>query len=192
MNVATSQPTGKRAAARRTILTSIALVVVGGVMLAWIWRAATTATHDAALTRARIAVGVEVRDEALALEVRTMPLELPPGAAATRGTVLAASLGRHRVVLLNFWAAWCPPCITEMPSWLRLGAQSRALGVGLVAVSYDDDWPAIAAVFAAGATARLGEKQGTDVALPGGVDWARDPEGQAGDSNKMLRTRRSM
>ena len=44
---------------------------------------------------------------------------------------------RGRVVLLNFWATWCAPCIEEMPSLLQLHHDEPGLAV--VAVSIDDD-----------------------------------------------------
>jgi cytochrome c biogenesis protein CcmG, thiol:disulfide interchange protein DsbE len=44
---------------------------------------------------------------------------------------------RGKVVLLNLWATWCPPCIEEIPDLNRL--QNR-MGdkISIVAVSYDD------------------------------------------------------
>ncbi len=44
---------------------------------------------------------------------------------------------RDRVVLLNFWATWCAPCIREMPSLDRLQATLRDEGLEVVAVSQD-------------------------------------------------------
>jgi thiol-disulfide isomerase/thioredoxin len=42
-----------------------------------------------------------------------------------------------RVVLLNFWATWCAPCIREMPSLDRLQAALGPEGLQVVAVSVD-------------------------------------------------------
>jgi len=50
-------------------------------------------------------------------------------------TTLAAFQGR--VVLLNFWATWCAPCIREMPSLDRLQAALGDRGLSVVAVSID-------------------------------------------------------
>ena len=50
-------------------------------------------------------------------------------------TTLAAFQGR--VVLLNFWATWCAPCIREMPSLARLQAKLKDEGLEVVAVSED-------------------------------------------------------
>jgi peroxiredoxin len=44
---------------------------------------------------------------------------------------------RGRVVLLNFWATWCQPCVVEMPSLLELHRDQPGLAV--LAVSIDED-----------------------------------------------------
>jgi peroxiredoxin len=54
---------------------------------------------------------------------------------ATRSVHLASYRGR--VVLLNFWATWCPPCVQEMPGLLQL--QHDRPGITVLAVSIDED-----------------------------------------------------
>jgi len=44
---------------------------------------------------------------------------------------------RGRVVLLNFWATWCTPCVAEMPSLLQLHRDNPDLAI--IAVSVDED-----------------------------------------------------
>ena len=44
-----------------------------------------------------------------------------------------------KIVVLNFWATWCPPCIEETPSLLQMQRKMRDKGVVVVAVSEDDD-----------------------------------------------------
>ncbi len=44
---------------------------------------------------------------------------------------------RGRVVLLNFWATWCQPCVAEMPSLLDLHHDQPDLAI--LAVSVDED-----------------------------------------------------
>lgn len=46
---------------------------------------------------------------------------------------------RGRVVLLNVWATWCPPCRKEMPSLDRLNAKHGGTGFEVVALSIDHD-----------------------------------------------------
>src|SRR2546425_8868021 len=45
---------------------------------------------------------------------------------------------RGRVVLLNFWATWCPPCRKEMPDLERLYATYRDRGLTVITVSDQD------------------------------------------------------
>jgi cytochrome c biogenesis protein CcmG, thiol:disulfide interchange protein DsbE len=45
---------------------------------------------------------------------------------------------RGKIVVLNFWATWCPPCIVEMPSLVALQKQMPDK-VTVLAVSTDED-----------------------------------------------------
>lgn len=45
---------------------------------------------------------------------------------------------RGRVVLLNFWATWCIPCRSEIPSLSAMQKDLEAKGLSIIGVSYDD------------------------------------------------------
>lgn len=45
---------------------------------------------------------------------------------------------RGQVVLVNFWASWCPPCRKEMPRLVRLSNDYRSKGLEVVGVAMDE------------------------------------------------------
>ena len=77
---------------------------------------------------------------ALGLGQARYPLE-----TARTGPAIDLALFEGRVVFVNFWATWCPPCLTELPSLLDLASARAAEGLVIVAVSSDDSWDAIEA-----------------------------------------------
>lgn len=44
---------------------------------------------------------------------------------------------RGKVVFINFWATWCPPCIEEMPTMQRLYDRLHEQGLEILAISID-------------------------------------------------------
>ena len=63
------------------------------------------------------------------------PLTLP----SLSGGEVNLSSYRGKVVVLNFWATWCPPCVAEMPSLQRLHRSLAPEGLAVVTVSTDSD-----------------------------------------------------
>jgi peroxiredoxin len=50
---------------------------------------------------------------------------------------------RRQVVVVNFWATWCPPCVQEAPSLEKFAEQMRNQGVTVLGVSVDQDASAL-------------------------------------------------
>ena len=51
---------------------------------------------------------------------------------------------RGKVVLLNFWATWCGPCLTEMPAFTQWQNQYGSAKFQVIGVSMDDAEPGVA------------------------------------------------
>jgi thiol-disulfide isomerase/thioredoxin len=59
--------------------------------------------------------------------------------AATPAELRAAlDARRGRIILVNFWATWCRPCLKELPDLLALEKQYASRGLELLAVSLDE------------------------------------------------------
>jgi peroxiredoxin len=62
--------------------------------------------------------------------------------ALTRGSLSLHDFGRQ-VVVVHFWATWCPPCMEEAPSLEKFAEQMRFQGVTVMGVSVDQDAAAL-------------------------------------------------
>ena len=53
------------------------------------------------------------------------------------GSTFTLSDHRGDVIVLNFWATWCVPCLAEMPEFIQMQEELRDQGVQFVGVSHD-------------------------------------------------------
>ena len=85
------------------------------------------------------AVAAENRLEEVAGRQPAPPLDL----VDLQGRRHRLSDYRGSVVLVNFWASWCPECVYEMPSLSRVWAQLRGRGLVLLAVDVNEEERAV-------------------------------------------------
>jgi len=52
------------------------------------------------------------------------------------GRTVRLSDYRGKVVLINFWATWCPPCRAEMPDLVRLQREHGKEGLRIIGITY--------------------------------------------------------
>src|SRR5689334_24859607 len=52
------------------------------------------------------------------------------------GHVVRLSDYRGKVVLINFWATWCPPCRAEMPELVKLQREHGKEGLQIIGITY--------------------------------------------------------
>jgi peroxiredoxin len=62
-----------------------------------------------------------------------------------KGGLVSLSDYRGRVLLLNFWATWCPGCVEELPALEKLYKKHEAGGLSVLAASLDEKRDPVAA-----------------------------------------------
>lgn len=63
------------------------------------------------------------------------------------GRPVASEQFRGKVVILDFWATWCPPCRQEIPGFVALQKQYGEKGLVVIGVSLDQQGPGVVKAF---------------------------------------------
>lgn len=91
---------------------------------------------------------------------------------------------RGHVVIVNFWATWCTPCLEELPSLLAL--KRELPGVEIVAISQDED-PQTYAHFLLSNNVTLVTLRDPSARIPKLYGTVKIPESYVIDPNGILR-----
>ncbi len=57
---------------------------------------------------------------------------------STDGKMIKLSDYRGKVVVVDFWATWCPPCKAEIPDFIKLYSQHKDEGLQMIGISLDE------------------------------------------------------
>jgi len=63
------------------------------------------------------------------------------------GKMIHSSDFKGKVVILDFWATWCPPCKAEIPSFIALQNEYGKKGLAVVGISVDEGGAAVVKQF---------------------------------------------
>lgn len=77
---------------------------------------------------------------------------------------------RGKVVLVDFWATWCKPCLTEIPGMIKLYDEKKKEGFEIIGISFDKD-----------------KQEMLDYAKKAGMTWPQYFDGKGWD-NKLGKT----
>ncbi len=67
---------------------------------------------------------------------KNMPAFSLPGIGGS-AELVSSEKYQGKVILVNFWATWCPPCRREIPSLIRLYHENRDNGFTVIGISMD-------------------------------------------------------
>jgi thiol-disulfide isomerase/thioredoxin len=133
---------------RRALVLGLA---VGAFVVTWAASRYAIESHgrDDAPVAARASAGESGSTEKVALRFFRNPVSAPAFTAVDLdGTPIASASYHGKVVLINFWATWCPPCRAEIPDLVALQDKYRDR-IQIIGVSEDEAPPDVVKRFVA-------------------------------------------
>ncbi|MBB5034710.1 TlpA family protein disulfide reductase [Prosthecobacter vanneervenii] len=124
--------TRSQASLTQVMLASDSALAPGGDTAAWIAQAEKHLKNYPAEKLNKM-----VQDRLAEVSFRTKPLELK--FTALDGRVVDVSKLQGKVVLIDFWATWCGPCVEELPKVIKLYQELHEKGFEVVGISLDQD-----------------------------------------------------
>jgi len=120
------------------VVSGIILILIGGLVMA---------NRVTLLASSRLAGWLPNLESKLKITPPTPPVKTPgqtfqaaPDVQFTKldGSAMRLKDLKGRVVVLNFWATWCIPCRSEIPSLSAMQKDLEPRGLSVIGVSYDD------------------------------------------------------
>jgi len=93
------------------------------------------AVHPNEAISAQAKAAIALREKLAALKSKPVELKF----TALDGAEIDLGKLRGKVVLIDFWASWCGPCIAEMPNVVRTYEKLRERGFVVLGISLDQD-----------------------------------------------------
>jgi thiol-disulfide isomerase/thioredoxin len=117
---------------KNLVLLTLPLCIIGALVGYYVWKYSNETPRISSKSNTS-----SIQEGNSGIDRRNAPrFELPDA----QGRIVSLESLKGNVVILHFWATWCPPCLGEIPQWVELGTVYKNQPVKLVAVSLDQQW----------------------------------------------------